>query len=158
MSYPQIGDPAPEFTLPNQRGEPVRLSDYRGKYVVVYFYPKALTPGCTTQACALRDSAAELEALGAVVLGVSPDPVARLQKFIDKHELNFDLLADEDHQLAETYGVWGLKKFMGKEFMGIKRTTFVIDRSGNMAAVLDSFKTKDHHQVLLNWLQTHAKV
>ena len=119
---------------------------------MVYFYPKALTPGCTTQACGLRDIKQELADRDTVVLGISPDPEAKLQKFIDKYKLNFDLLADEDHATAEKYGVWGLKKFMGKEFMGIARTTFIIDKESRLVAIMDKFKTSNHHDELLKCL------
>lgn len=150
MAHPKIGNLAPAFNLQNQNGEKVALKDFRGdKNVVVYFYPKALTPGCTTQACGIRDSRAELEALDTVVLGLSPDPVAKLGKFIEKHDLNFDLLSDEDHAIADKYGVWALKKFMGREFMGIVRTTFVINKEGRLVEIMDKFKTKSHHDDLL---------
>lgn len=158
MSYPEIGGDAPAFELRNQLGETVRLADYRGKNVVLYFYPKALTPGCTVQACGIRDAREELKALNTVVFGVSPDPVEKLQKFVDKHDLNFDLLADEGHALADQYGVWGPKKFMGKEFMGLKRTTFIIGDEGKLIGVLDKFRTKTHHDDLVVWLKTHSKV
>lgn len=153
MLYPEIGSEAPAFELHNHRGETVRLADYRGKNVVLYFYPKALTPGCTVQACGVRDTKNEIESLNAVVLGVSPDPVDKLQKFVDKHDLNFDLLADTDHAVAERYGTWGMKKFMGKEYLGIKRVTFIIDGSGVIGGVYDSFKTKSHHEELIGWLE-----
>lgn len=144
-----IGAPAPQFSLQNQDGQTVCLSDFKGKTVVVYFYPKALTPGCTDQACGLRDSHGDLASRNTVVLGLSPDPVAKLAKFRDKHGLNFDLLSDEDHAVAEAFGVWQLKKFMGKEYMGVVRTTFIIDGEGKLAQVLDKFKTKTHHETLL---------
>ena len=144
-----IGAPAPQFSLQNQDGQTVSLNDFKGKTVVVYFYPKALTPGCTDQACGLRDSQADLASRNTVVLGLSPDPVAKLAKFREKHGLNFDLLSDEDHAVAEAFGVWQLKKFMGKEYMGVVRTTFIIDGEGNLAQVLDKFKTKTHHETLL---------
>ncbi len=144
-----IGAPAPQFSLQNQDGQTVSLSDFKGKTVVVYFYPKALTPGCTDQACGLRDSHGDLASRNTVVLGLSPDPVAKLAKFRDKHGLNFDLLSDEDHAVAEAFGVWQLKKFMGKEYMGVVRTTFIIDGEGKLAQVLDKFKTKTHHETLL---------
>jgi len=144
-----IGAPAPQFSLQNQAGDTISLSDLKGKKVVVYFYPKALTPGCTDQACGLRDTQAELAERNAVVLGLSPDPVAKLAKFQEKHGLNFDLLSDEDHAVAEAFGVWQLKKFMGKEYMGVVRTTFIIDEQGNLANILDKFKTKTHHETLL---------
>lgn len=150
MSFPKIGNKAPAFTLLNQHGEKVTLSSFAGKKnVVLYFYPKALTPGCTTQACGIRDSKKELEDLDTVVFGVSPDPVDKLVRFIDKHELNFDLLSDEGHAIADKYGVWGLKKFMGKEFMGLIRTTFIIGKDGRLLKVMDKFKTKTHHEDLL---------
>lgn len=151
--YPKIGNLAPAFKLKNQDGKDVALKDFRGdKHVLLYFYPKALTPGCTTQACALRDVKAELEALDVVAIGVSPDPVERLPKFIEKHELNFDLLADTDHAVADKYGCWGLKKFMGKEYDGLIRTTYIINKDGKLVHIMDSFKTKTHHEDALVWL------
>lgn len=150
MSFPKVGNLAPTFTLLNQNGEKVNLKEFRGrKNVVLYFYPKALTPGCTTQACGLRDIKNELDKREVIVFGISPDPVARLPKFIEKHELNFDLLSDEDHKVAEKYGCWGLKKFMGREFMGLIRTTFILDKEGRLLKVMDKFKTKTHHEDLL---------
>lgn len=155
MAHPKIGNKAPQFSLKNQNGETVKLKDFAGKKnVVIYFYPKALTPGCTTQACGIRDTQKELDKRDTVVFGLSPDPVERLQKFIDKHDLNFDLLSDENHAIADKYGVWALKKFMGKEFMGIVRTTFVIDKDSRLVGVLDKFKTRDHHETLLQFLDT----
>ena len=153
MALPKIGNKAPAFTLLNQNNEKIKLSAFAGeKNVVVYFYPKALTPGCTVQACGIRDSQKELEKLNTVVLGISPDPVAKLGKFIEKQNLNFDLLSDEDHQIAEKYGVWGLKKFMGKEFMGILRTTFVIGLDGKLKHIFDKVKTKTHHDDVLAYI------
>ncbi|MEC8700605.1 MAG: thioredoxin-dependent thiol peroxidase [Pseudomonadota bacterium] len=146
MSMPKLGNLAPAFTLKDQNGDDISLKDFRGeKHVVLYFYPKAMTPGCTVQACGLRDSLQSLEQSEAVVLGVSPDPVARLKKFEEKEGLNFTLLSDEDHLLADKYGVWGLKKFMGREFMGIVRTTFIIDKQGRLVRIMDKVKTKTHH-------------
>jgi peroxiredoxin Q/BCP len=135
------GEQAPDFELPDQEGNPVRLADSRGQPVVLYFYPKADTPGCTTQACRIRDHRADYEAAGAVVLGVSPDPVAAVKKFADKQSLNFRLLADEDHAVCETYGVWAEKSMYGKTFWGAQRTTFVIDEHGDIAHVIP--KTHD---------------
>lgn len=153
MSFPKVGDTAPQFSLYNQRGELVSLADFSGKkQVLLYFYPKAATPGCTTQACGLRDSLAELTQLDTEVLGLSPDSPAKLQKFTDKYGLNFNLLADEDHQVAESYGVWGLKKFMGREFMGILRTSFIIDKQGKIKYVVNKVNTKSHHQDILQLL------
>lgn len=147
MSFPKIGNKAPAFTLLNQNGEKVKLSSFVGeKNVVLYFYPRAMTPGCTTQACGIRDSQKAFSDLDTVVLGVSPDPVEKLTKFIEKHELNFDLLSDDGHTIADKYGVWGLKKFMGKEFMGLIRTTFVIDKAGKLRFIMDKLKTKTHHE------------
>lgn len=150
MAHPKIGNMAPAFTLLNQAGEKVSLKDFKGeKNVVLYFYPKAMTPGCTTQACGLRDTKADLDKFDAVAIGVSPDPYPRLQKFIDKQELNFTLLSDEDHAITEKYGCWALKKFMGKEFMGVVRTTFIIGKDGRLKVIMDKFKTKTHHEDVL---------
>ncbi|MFX4228688.1 MAG: thioredoxin-dependent thiol peroxidase [Porticoccaceae bacterium] len=149
MSYPTIGEPAPDFELPDQNGDMVKLSFFKGKNVVVYFYPKALTPGCTVQACGIRDSKNALDKRDVVVLGISTDAVKRLPKFIEKENLNFTLLSDEDHAVAERYGVWGMKKFMGREFMGLIRTTFIIGKDGRLLGVMDKFKTKTHHEDLI---------
>lgn len=154
MAFPKIGNLAPAFTLSDQDGNKVSLRQFRDdRNVVLYFYPKAMTPGCTVQACGLRDARAELEKLDTVVLGVSPDPVARLGKFIDKQSLNFTLLSDEDHAVAEKYGAWGLKKFMGREFMGILRTTFIIGKDGRLKHVMDKVKTKTHHDDVLELIR-----
>lgn len=154
MAFPKIGNMAPAFTLQDQSGKSVSLKDFRGdKHVVLYFYPKAMTPGCTVQACGLRDSKRQLGRLGAVALGISPDPVARLKKFEDKESLNFKLLSDQDHAVADQYGVWGLKKFMGREFMGILRTTFVVHQSGKLVHIMDKVKTKTHHDDVLQILK-----
>jgi peroxiredoxin Q/BCP len=155
MPLPKVGRVAPAFSLPNQKGEQVKLKDFKGeKNVVLYFYPKAMTPGCTTQASGLRDSKSKFTRADTVILGVSPDPSNRLQKFIDKEKLNFDLLSDEDHSLAEKYGVWGLKKFMGKEYMGIKRMTFVIGKDGKLKHVMEKVKTKSHHEDVLELVKS----
>jgi len=148
----EAGQTAPDFTLNDQDNNPVTLSELQGKKVLIYFYPRASTPGCTTQACALRDSKAELDALNVVVLGISPDTPKKLTNFINKQELNFTLLADEDHAICEAYHVWQLKKFMGKENMGVVRTSFLIDEKGNVEHIFNKFKTKDHHEVVLNHL------
>jgi thioredoxin-dependent peroxiredoxin len=128
------GTEAPDFELPDQNGEPVRLSGFRGRKVVLYFYPKANTPGCTTQACGIRDHQTDFSDAGAVVLGVSPDPVKAVKKFVDKQHLNFELLADEDHSVCEAYGVWVEKSMYGKTYWGAKRATFVIDEDGVVRA------------------------
>lgn len=154
MSFPKIGNLAPSFKLKNQAGVDVCLKDFKGKKnVVVYFYPKASTPGCTVQACGVRDTRTEFDSLDSVVLGISPDAPAKLQKFTDKYDLNFHLLADEDHAVAEQYGVWGLKKFMGREFMGILRTSFIINKEGRLTHILDKVNTKTHDQDVLNILR-----
>jgi len=149
LNLPAVGQPAPDFTTLNQREEEVTLSTLKGKKVVLYFYPKAMTPGCTVQACGLRDTQAELEKRNVVVFGLSPDAPKRLQKFIDRDELNFDMLSDEDHAIAEKYGVWDMKKFMGREFMGVHRLTFIIDEEGTLVHIMEKVKTKSHHDDLL---------
>jgi thioredoxin-dependent peroxiredoxin len=138
------GKPAPDFELQSDTGDTVRLSDFRGKPVVVYFYPKDDTPGCTTQACGIRDAYGEFERAGAVVLGVSPDDESSHVEFRNKYELPFTLLADEDHAVAEEYGVWGEKKYMGKSYMGINRSTFVIDADGNVKKAMRDVKPATH--------------
>lgn len=154
MSFPKLGAVAPALTLVNQRGEKVSLKQFRGeKNVVLYFYPKAMTPGCTVQACGLRDSYAEFAELDTVVLAVSPDSVERLIKFEDKQELNFTLLSDEDNKVTEKYGCWDLKKFMGREYMGVLRTTFIIGKDGKIKHIIDKVKTKTHHQDSLDWIR-----
>ena len=150
MTHPKIGNMAPAFSLQDQDGNKVSLKDFKDKKnVVLYFYPKAMTPGCITQACGIRDSKKAFAKLDTVVLGVSPDPVKKLQGFIEKKELNFTLLADEDHAVADKYGCWGMKKFMGREFMGLIRTTFIIGKDGRLIKVMDKFKTKTHHDDVL---------
>lgn len=145
----ECGKKAPAFTLLNQDGEKVKLSGLAGEWVVVYFYPKAMTPGCTVQACGITSAAKEYEAEGVKVLAISPDPYERLKKFEDKHDLSLTLLSDEDHKIAEKYGVWDLKKFMGKEFMGILRTTFIIGPDQKIKHVMAKVKTKTHHEDVL---------
>ena len=145
----EIGDDAPDFTLPDQHGNPVTLSGLRGQTVVLYFYPKADTPGCTTQACGVRDRRPEYDHANAVVLGVSPDPVKAVAKFDDKYTLGFTLLADEDHAVCEAYGVWGEKSMYGKKYMGAERTTFVIDPEGKVAEVFRKVKPAEHDDLVL---------
>jgi thioredoxin-dependent peroxiredoxin len=149
---PQAGDKAPEFTLPDQHGEPVSLAELRGKTVVLYFYPKADTPGCTVQACGVRDRRPEYEHANAVVLGVSPDPVKAVAKFDDKYGLGFPLLADEDHAVAEAYGVWVEKSMYGRTYMGNERTTFVIGPDGIVRDVLRKVKPAEHDDLVLGAL------
>lgn len=138
------GQPAPAFELATDEGRQVKLSDFKGKKVILYFYPKDDTPGCTTQACDLRDHIQEIDARGAVVLGVSPDDVASHKKFKEKFGLNFTLLADADHQVAEQYGVWKEKNLYGKKTMGVERTSFIIDEQGRIAKVLPRVKPAEH--------------
>lgn len=153
MALPKIGNMAPAFTLEDQHGKKHSLKDYKGKIVVVYFYPKAMTPGCTVQAHGLRDSEKALKKLGVEVLGVSIDSVSRLAKFAERDGLNFTLLSDEDHAIADKYGVWGLKKFMGKEYMGINRMTFIIDKDGKLKHIMEKVNTKSHHEDLITYIK-----
>jgi peroxiredoxin Q/BCP len=146
------GDTAPDFTLPDQDGEQVSLSSFRGKPVVLYFYPKADTPGCTTQACGVRDHRADYDHAGAVVLGVSPDPVKKVKAFDDKYGLAFPLLADADHSVAEAYGVWGEKSMYGRKYMGVERTTFVIGADGVVQEVFRRVKPAQHDELVLGAL------
>ena len=149
----QIGQEAPLFSLPANDGEIISLKDYRGKHVILYFYPKDMTPGCTTQACDFRDRIEDFSALNTVILGVSPDPVAKHEKFIDKYQLPFELLADEEHKVAEQYGVWQLKKNFGKEYMGIERSTFVIDKDGLLVKEWRKVRVKDHVEEALAYVK-----
>jgi thioredoxin-dependent peroxiredoxin len=149
---PEPGDTAPDFTLPDQNGNPVSLSDLRGKTVVLYFYPKADTPGCTTQACGVRDHRPDYERAGAVVLGVSPDPPKRVAAFDQKYGLGFPLLADEDHSVAESYGVWVEKSMYGRTFMGMERSTVVIGPGGTVQEVFRRVKPGEHDGLVLEAL------
>jgi thioredoxin-dependent peroxiredoxin len=149
---PATSEIAPDFTLQDQDGNAVTLSSLRGRKVILYFYPKDDTPGCTTQACELRDRTEEIEARGAVVLGVSPDSVKSHRKFADKYGLAFTLLADESHEVAEQYGVWKQKAFMGRKYMGVDRTTFVIGEDGRIEQVLEKVKPAAHAGQLLDLL------
>ena len=143
------GDQAPDFALPDQDGREVKLSDFRGVPVVVYFYPKANTPGCTTQACGVRDHQPDYEQANAVVLGISPDPPSKLKDFQEGQSLNFTLLGDEDHAVADAYGVWVQKSMYGKTYFGNERTTFVIDPAGRVAKVLRKVKPAEHDGLVL---------
>jgi peroxiredoxin Q/BCP len=146
------GHEAPEFELPDQDGRAIKLSDFRGQTVVVYFYPKAETPGCTAQACGVRDHRHDYAAAGAVVLGISPDPVAELKEFSDEHALDFTLLSDEDHAVAEAYGVWVKKSMYGRTYFGNERTTFIVDADGRIAEVLRKVKPAEHDASVLGAL------
>ena len=146
----KVGNKAPAFALKNQAGETIALKDFTNKKaVLLYFYPKASTPGCTVQAQGIRDHLKSFADLYIEVIAVSPDPVDKICKFVDKHELNFHLLSDEGHKIADKYGVWGMKKFMGKEFMGLIRSTFLIGKDGKLLEQLPKFTTKNHHEVAL---------
>jgi peroxiredoxin Q/BCP len=144
---------APDFELPDQDGRIVKLSDFRGQPVVVYFYPKADTPGCTTQACGVRDHRLDYDKAGAVVLGISPDTVAKVKKFHEKQALNFALLADEGHAVADSYGVWAEKSMYGKTYFGNERTTFIVDPDGRVAKVLRKVKPGEHDTLVLAALE-----
>ncbi|MBM7587073.1 peroxiredoxin Q/BCP [Bacillus pakistanensis] len=148
----EVGKKAPEFEMQANNGEIIKLSDFQGQNVVLYFYPKDMTPGCTTEACDFRDKHEEFKDVNAVILGVSPDPVDKHQKFIDKHGLPFLLLVDEDHKVAEDYDVWKLKKNFGKEYMGIERSTFLIDKEGNLVKEWRKVRVKGHVDEALEYI------
>jgi peroxiredoxin Q/BCP len=152
----EAGDSAPDFVLPDQDGREVRLSDLRGQTVVLYFYPRADTSGCTTQACGVRDRGEEYGRAGARVIGVSPDSVEDVKKFADKYDLDFTLLADVDHAVAEAYGAWGEKSMYGRKYFGVRRSTFVIDADGRIAKVFPKVSPKTHDDVVLDALQDLA--
>jgi len=155
MVFPKIGNIAPDFSLLNQANEVIQLKDFRGKNnLVVYFYPKASTPGCTVQACGIRDYAAEFKQLNTRVLAISPDAPAKLLKFDSKYDLGFDLLSDQDHVVSEAYGVWGLKKFMGREYIGIIRTSFIIDQKGRLVKILEKVNTKTHNDDVIAYIKS----
>jgi len=144
MNVLQVGDLAPVFKLNNQDGKSIQLSDFKGQKIVLFFYPKDMTPGCTNEACNLRDNYDYFTQNNIGLLGISPDPEARHIKFREKHSLPFDLLADEEKVMINDYGIWQLKKFMGKEYMGVVRTTFIVDEEGQIAHIISKVKTKDH--------------
>lgn len=147
------GKKAPDFTLPDQDGNKVKLSDFKGKYVVLYFYPKDDTPGCTKEACNFRDSFPKFDKTDAVILGVSPDNVASHKKFSEKYKLPFQLLADEDKKVVEKYGVWKEKSMYGKKYMGVERTTFIIDTEGMIKKIFPKVKVDNHHKEVLEALK-----
>lgn len=148
---------APDFTLLNEKETPVRLSDFRGKKVILYFYPKDMTPGCTTEACDFRDQHETFENLNTVILGVSTDDTKKHTKFIEKYGLPFSLLADIDHEVCEKYGVWVLKKMYGREYMGIERSTFLIDEEGKVVGEWRKVKVKNHIEEVLSYLKEEEK-
>ncbi|MDQ0231766.1 thioredoxin-dependent thiol peroxidase [Metabacillus malikii] len=151
----EVGSNVPTMKLLADNGETVSLEDYRGKYVVLYFYPKDMTPGCTTEACDFRDEHQSFAELNAVIVGVSPDPQEKHQKFKEKHNLPFQLLVDEEHKLADEFGVWKLKKNFGKEYMGIERSTFIINPEGKIVKEWRKVKVKDHVQDALQYIKEH---
>lgn len=153
----EVGKIVEDFTLPDQTGEKVSLSDFRGKHVVLYFYPKDMTPGCTTEACDFRDHHESFAELNTVIIGVSPDPAERHQKFIDKYGLPFLLLADEDHEVAEKFGVWKLKKNFGKEYYGIERSTFIIDKDGVLQKEFRKVRVKGHVEEALAYVRDNLQ-
>jgi len=153
----EVGKIVEDFTLPDQTGEKVSLSDFRGKHVVLYFYPKDMTPGCTTEACDFRDRHESFAELNTVIIGVSPDPAERHQKFIDKYGLPFLLLADEDHEVAEKFGVWKLKKNFGKEYYGIERSTFIIDKDGVLQKEFRKVRVKGHVEEALAYVRDNLQ-
>jgi peroxiredoxin Q/BCP len=152
----ETGAKAPEFTLPDQDGNPVSLGDFAGKTVVLYFYPKADTPGCTTQACGVRDHLPNYAEAGAVVLGVSPDPVKKVRRFVDRHGLDFTLLADEDHAICDSYGVWAEKSMYGRTYWGALRATFIIGPDGVVAHVIPRVTPRTHDDEVLAVLEQLA--
>lgn len=152
----EIGQPAPQFTLPDQDGNPVSLSDYAGKTVVLYFYPKASTSGCTAQACGVRDHLPNYAEAGAVVIGVSPDPVKSIRRFADDHQLDFTLLADEDHKVCEAYGVWAEKSMYGRKYWGALRATFIIGPDGVIRHVIPRVSPRTHDDEVLAALERLA--
>lgn len=151
----KVGELAPNFELEASNGEKVKLSDFRGKNVVLYFYPKDMTPGCTTQACDFRDKNDDFKDLNCVILGISTDPMKRHETFIDKYSLPFLLLSDEHHEVAEMFDVWKLKKNFGKEYMGIERSTFVIDKEGKLAKEWRKVKVNGHVEEVLQYVKEH---
>ncbi len=154
MAELKVGDKAPDFKGLNEKGEEISLSDYSGKKLVLFFYPKDMTPGCTAAACSLRDNFSTLQAKGYEVLGVSPDSVTRHKKFIDKYDFPYSLLADEEKETIKAYGLWQLKKFMGKEYMGVVRTTFLIDENGVIEHIFGKVKTKVHGDQVLETINS----
>ena len=150
MTHLEVGDKAPAINSIDQNGEEITLEQYKGKRVILYFYPKDMTPGCTAQSCNLSDNYSNLKAKGYEVLGVSCDSVKRHQKFIEKYNLAFSLVSDEDQKVVQDYGVWGLKKFMGREYMGISRITYIINESGIIEKVYEKVKTMSHAKDILN--------
>jgi thioredoxin-dependent peroxiredoxin len=158
QTMPQVGEQAPDFRLPSSLGKDIELKELRGqKTVVLYFYPKADTPGCTKEACGFRDAAADYNRADVAVLGISPDPVEDVTKFGNKFSLNFPLLADANHAVAEKYGVWGEKSMYGRKYMGVLRTTFIIGKDGRIRHVFEKVKPEGHDQEVLAWLREQGE-
>lgn len=155
--YPQVGKKAPPFSASSSENKTIKLTDLKGKVVVLYFYPKDDTPGCTTEACGFRDAYARLARSGIVVLGVSPDSLESHRRFIEKFSLPFPLLADTDQAISKAYGVWQEKSMYGKKYMGVARTTFVIDRDGRLAHVFEKVKPAGHEQEVLDWIKDNLQ-
>ncbi len=155
--YPALEKTAPSFSLPDQEGRLHTLKEYRGQWVILYFYPKDDTPGCTVEACSFRDNFSLLKKAGAVVLGVSVDPVKKHAKFVEKYSLPFTLLADEEKKVVELYGVWGKKKFMGREYMGTNRVSFLIDSKGKLVKIYDPVKPAEHAAEVLADIQARSQ-
>ncbi len=153
MNLLKFNDIAPNFSLPDHDGENIHLSDYLGQRVLIYFYPKAMTPGCTVQACGLRDNMDKLKKAGVEVLGISTDKPEKLLQFAEKELINFTLLSDANHEVSQKFGVWGKKIFMGKNYDGIHRTSFLIDKRGRIEKVFNNFNTTNHHSIILSYLQ-----
>lgn len=153
----QEGEAAPDFSLPSSTGQTIRLSDYAGKSpVVIYFYPRADTPGCTTEACGFRDALVNYKKAGIAVFGISPDPIEEVSKFSQKYQLNFPLLADADHSVCEKYGVWQQKQMAGRQYMGAARTTFVLGKDGKICHVFEKVKPAGHEQQVLEWIENNC--
>lgn len=153
----KVGEQAPDFSLLDQDGEEISSKEFSGQRMLIYFYPKAMTPGCTVQACNLRDNYDEFKKYDVAVIGISTDKPEKLSRFVDKELLNFTLLSDENHEIAEKFGVWGEKEFMGKTYDGIHRISFLIGKDGKVEHIFDDFKTSNHHEIVLNYLKNHAK-
>ncbi|OCG26757.1 thioredoxin-dependent thiol peroxidase [Gilliamella sp. wkB108] len=150
------GEKAPQFSLPDQDGEMISSKDFKGQRILIYFYPKAMTPGCTVQACNLRDTSDEFKQYKVTIIGISTDKPEKLSRFAEKELLNFTLLSDEDHKVSQSFGIWGEKEFMGKTFDGIHRISFLIGKDGKIEKVFDNFKTSNHHEVVLDYLKNHS--
>ncbi|GAA5108001.1 thioredoxin-dependent thiol peroxidase [Orbus sasakiae] len=151
----KAGEKAPLFSLPDQDGEEISSKDFKDQRVLIYFYPKAMTPGCTVQACNLRDNFEDFKKYNVAIIGISTDKPEKLSRFAEKELLNFTLLSDETHEVAQAFGVWGQKEFMGKTYDGIHRISFLIGKDGNIEHVFDDFKTSNHHEVVLDYLKHH---